>query len=186
MLDAGTPVLFYSTLGTSKLAIQGRGLPFTESDVVPLGFKSTVASTYEVRLSNFDGIFDAQQVYLEDRLLHVIHNLKTSNYTFTTAAGTFDDRFVLRYTDAALSVADQSFTDASVVVYKNNETVHITSLGTAIADVKIFDIRGSLLYSKTKANTNEVLVSTLASSQQLLLVTVTSVDGSVVTKKIQF
>lgn len=184
IMDAGTPVLFYSKLGNSNLAIQGRSLPFDVNDSVPLGFKSTTAAAYEIKLSNFDGIFDTQEVYLEDKLLQVIHNLKTSNYSFVTNAGTFDDRFVLRYTTSALSNNNHLFTDNSVVVYKENQTIHINASTSAIDEVKIFDIRGRLVYSKSNANSTEVLISNLTSSQQVLLITIKSIDGTSVTKKL--
>ena len=186
ILDSGSTVNFYSTLGIKKLAIQGRGLPFNENDIVPLGFKSTQAGSYEIKLSNFDGIFDTQKVYLEDKLLNVIHNIKLSNYTFTTNAGTFDDRFALRFTDSALQVDDQLFTDESLVIFKENQTINISSSLTPMKSVQIFDIRGSLLYSNDKVNAVEHKVTNLHSSQQVLLVKVVSDNGTIVTKKILF
>jgi hypothetical protein len=184
ILDSGSTVNFYSTLGIKKLAIQGRGLPFNENDIVPLGFKSTQAGSYEIKLSNFDGIFDTQKVYLEDKLLNVIHNIKSSNYTFTTNAGTFDNRFALRFTDSALQVDDQLFTEESVVIFKENQTINITSSLTPMKSVQIFDIRGSLLFSNDKVNATEFKVTNLHSSQQVLLVVVESENGTKVSKKI--
>lgn len=184
ILDSGNAVNFYSTLGIKKLAIQGRGLPFNENDIVPLGFKSAIAGSYEIKLSNFDGIFDTQKVYLEDKLLNVIHNIKLSNYTFTTNAGTFDNRFALRFTDSALQVDDQLFTEESVVIFKENQTINITSSLTPMKSVQIFDIRGSLLFSNDKVNATEFKVTGLHSSQQVLLVKVQSENNSVITKKI--
>lgn len=186
ILDSGSTVNFYSTLGIKKLAIQGRGLPFNENDIIPLGFKSTIAGSYEIKLSNFDGIFDTQKVYLEDKLLNVIHNIKLSNYTFTTNAGTFDDRFALRFTDSALQVDDQLFTDESLVIFKENQTINITSSLTPMKSVQIFDIRGSLIYSNDKVNAVEHKITNLHSSQQVLLVKVVSDNGTIVTKKILF
>jgi len=186
ILDSGSTVNFYSTLGIKKLAIQGRGLPFNENDIVPLGFKSTIAGSYEIKLSNFDGIFDTQKVYLEDKLLNVIHNIKLSNYTFTTNAGTFDDRFALRFTDSALQLDDQLFTEESVVIFKENQSINITSSLTPMKSVQIFDIRGSLIYSNDKVNAIEHKITNLHSSQQILLVKVVSDNGTIVTKKILF
>ncbi|GAA4039565.1 GEVED domain-containing protein [Flavobacterium chungnamense] len=184
ILDSGSPVNFYSTLGIKKLAIQGRGLPFNENDIVPLGFKSTQAGSYEIKLSNFDGIFDTQKVYLEDKLLNIIHNIKLSNYTFTTNVGTFDNRFALRFTDSALQVNDQLFTDESLVVFKEDQTINITSSLTPMKSIQVFDIRGSLLFSNDKVNATEYKVINLNSSQQVLLVVVESQNGTKVSKKI--
>lgn len=184
--DGGTGLSFYSILAPKKLAIQGRGLPFVETDIIPLGYKNNVAGTYEIKLSNFEGIFDTQKVYLEDKLLNVIHNLKVSSYSFATNTGTFDNRFELRFTDSSLATNNQVFTDESVVVYKENQSVHINASNTTISEVKIYDIRGALLYSKNNVNSNELIVSNLATSQQVLLVNIKSFDGKIVTKKIIF
>lgn len=184
--DGGTGLSFYSILSPKKLAIQGRGLPFVETDVIPLGYKNNIAGTYEIKLSNFEGIFDTQKVYLEDKLLNVIHNLKVSSYSFATNTGTFDNRFELRFTDSSLANNSQVFTDESVVVYKENQAIHINASNTNLQEVKIYDIRGALLYSKNSIDSNELVISNLASSQQVLLVNIKSLEGKTVTKKIIF
>jgi hypothetical protein len=184
--DGGTGLSFYSILSPKKLAIQGRGLPFEETDVIPLGYKNNVAGTYEIKLSNFEGIFDSQKVYLVDKLLNVTHNLKVSSYSFATNTGTFDTRFELRFTDSSLATNNLVFTDESVVVYKENQSIHINASNATLSEVTVYDIRGALLYSKKNVNSNELIVSNLASSQQVLLVNIKSVEGKTVTKKIIF
>ena len=68
-------------------------------------------------MSNFDGLFENQDVYLEDKLLNVIHNLKI-NYEFSTEAGTFNDRFQLRFSPVALG--NPTFNASTVIVSKMN------------------------------------------------------------------
>lgn len=186
LLDAGTPVLLYSKLAPINLAIQGRSLPFDENDVVPLGYKVSTAGTYEIKLSQFDGIFDTQNVYLEDRLLGTIHDLKTSNYSFVSAVGTFDDRFVLRYTNNALTINNHLFDYNTVQVYQHNGVITIDSGLATMDEVKIFDVRGSLLYDQTHINSSDLEISKLTSSNQVLLISIKSTEGKVVTKKLIF
>src|SRR5690606_2849940 len=60
----------YSLIENSdeKFAIQGRALPFDNSDVVVLGFKASQAGNYTISLANFDGLFDAgQEIFLRDK-----------------------------------------------------------------------------------------------------------------------
>jgi hypothetical protein len=45
-------------------------------------------------------------MYIIDKLNNKVHNLKQSSYSFTTEKGTFNDRFVLRYTDKTLGITD--------------------------------------------------------------------------------
>ena len=185
-VDGGSGLSFYSLLNPKKLAIQGRGLPFNENDLIPLGYAATTAGSYQIKLSNLDGAFENQKVYLEDKLLNVIHNLKDSNYSFTTNTGSFDTRFQLRFTSSALSNNTNLFNDESVVVYKENQNIHIAASNTIMNDVKIYDIRGALLYAKSNINSEELIISNLNSSQQVLLITIKSTDGKEIVKKIIF
>ncbi len=185
LLDGGNSIAFYSTLSPMKLIIQGKGLPFSDQDIVPLGFQVTTAGTYEIKLSNFDGVFNTQNVYLEDKLLNIIHNLKESNYSFTTNIGSFDSRFVLRYTDTSLlQSTNHLFSDDSVVVYKDVQAIHINSGTTDMEEIAIYDVRGSLLYLKKGLQVANFSISNLESSHQMILIQITSVDGKIVTKKL--
>jgi hypothetical protein len=186
IVDAGNPLSLYSIHGTTKLGIQGRALPFDVNDIVPLGFKSTASGTYEIRLSNFDGFFANQNVYLEDTLLNVIHDLKQSNYSFATNIGTFENRFILRYTTTALNNNESTFNENSVVIYKDNQDIHINTSNVLIDNVQIYDVRGRELYNKKGINNSQFVISNLEASQQVILVKVTSVDGKTITKKIVF
>jgi hypothetical protein len=183
-LDVGNQVNLYSFVGDTKLGIQGKALPFSDSDIVPLGYKSTIPDSYSISLSNFDGLFTSQNVYLEDKLLNVIHDLKASNYTFATNAGTFDDRFQLRFTSSALSTNQSVFSEDSVVAYKKNSEVYVTTAVTAIKDIAIYDMRGRLLLEEKNINSNEFSTQNFNSSQQVIIIKVTNVDGKIVSKKI--
>lgn len=183
--DGGNIVAFYSINGPHKFGIQGRALPFDVNDQVPMGFKTSVAGTYSIGLSNFDGLFNNQNVYIEDLYTNVIHNLKESNYSFTTTTGVFEDRFVLRYTDTALGVDGHQFNDNSVVIYKNHAGINIHSGNVPMDNIKIFDIRGRLVTERKSVNATATVI-TLDIPQQVLIVQVTSTDEVVVTKKIVY
>lgn len=186
VFETGNQVFLYTKVDNTKLGIQGRTLPFDVNDVVPLGFKSTTTGNYQFRLSDFDGLFDEQDVYLEDTYLNVIHDLKSGDYSFTTMAGTFEDRFVLRYTNSALGNSSVNFNDDSVFIYKENKDIVIDASNVMIDSVSIYDVRGSQIFSKSKINATDYVVSNLSSSEQVLIVTVTSLDGKKVTKKIVY
>jgi len=184
--NGGNPIDLYSTLGSIQLGIQGRVLPFDENDIVPLGYKASAASSFEIKLSDFDGFFSNQVVYLEDKLLNVIHDLKQSPYSFVSDAGVFNDRFQLRYTNPMLQVNVPTFDENTVVVYKENQSIHIATTLTAMNQIQVFDIRGRELFVKKDLNTTDFVISNLQSAQQVLLLTIVSIDGAVVHKKIQF
>ena len=179
-VDAGNFVGIYS-IGTENLTIQGRPMPFNVEDIVPLGFKTTIAGNFEIVLSQFDGLFATQNVYLEDRFLNIIHDLKSSTYSFASAIGTFEDRFKLRYTNGALEVpeVDQN----SVVIYNSNGLWHINTGTMEMNKVKVFDLRGRLFLTKENVGSTETSLA-IDTANQVLLVQIFGEDGQIVTKKI--
>ncbi len=181
--EAGNSVSFYSFANTQKLSIQGRGLPFDTNDLIPLGYKTTIASTFTISLSLFDGLFTQQSVYLEDTLLNVIHNLKDSPYSFVTQEGTFDTRFVLRYTNSTLDVSNPVVAASSIVIYKEHQQMVIHSGTIAMAEVTVFDIMGRQLFAKKAIDATEFRFSTI-NSTGLLLVQIKTIDNQISTKKI--
>jgi hypothetical protein len=185
VLEAGNSVSFYSVLDTKKLSIQGKALPFAETDQIPLGFHIEVPGIYEVALAQFDGIFDSQAVYLEDLATQTVHDLRASDYQFSAEAGTFDTRFVLRF-QSALNTDVPVITANDIVAYKVNGAIRIVSSKAVLKSVQIVDISGRVLASKSQLSANETEFSGLHFAQQTLLIQVTTQEGFVVTKKLLF
>lgn len=184
MVDNENRIVLYTKVEDKKLSIQGRGLTFTTDDVFALGYKATVADNYTINLSDYDGLFTGQAIYLEDTLLNVIHNLKESSYSFASEVGTFEDRFVLRFTTQGLDVP--TFNDESIVVYRNNRGLHISTGRIPMESVAIYDVTGRLVVSKNAINSTETSFTTLPQTQQVLLVKVTSQSGATITKKVLY
>ena len=184
MVDVGNAITLYTVVDAIKLSIQGRPVPFDVSDTIPLGYKSTITSAYTISLFDFDGLFTNQTIYLEDRTLNIIHDLKAANYTFTTNSGTFDDRFLLRYTSGTLATTTPVFNDNAVVIYKNADASFVINSGTFIMnEVKVFDIRGRLLLVQKDINAAQTQFNE-GITNQVLLVQITTADGITVTKKV--
>ncbi|SCY00480.1 hypothetical protein SAMN02927916_1069 [Flavobacterium anhuiense] len=175
---------FYSISEAKKLTVQGRALPFDNSDLVPIGYKSTVEGDLTISIDHADGFFNTQAVYLEDKTTGIITDLRTSNYTFKTAIGTFTDRFVLRYTKKTLGTDDFENLKDGVLVSVKSKAVNVTSGTENIKEVQIYTIGGQMLYNKTKVDTKELEIKNLYSGNQVLLVKVILENNSVVTKKI--
>lgn len=111
---------FYSVNKDKNLTIQGRALPFDENDEVPLGFRIALGGTFTIKIGQTDGVLSNESVFLEDKLTQTVINLKTEDYTFNTAAGVFDDRFVLRYRDKTLGIDQTKVNEGIDVLYSNN------------------------------------------------------------------
>ncbi|OXE97566.1 T9SS sorting signal type C domain-containing protein [Flavobacterium araucananum] len=183
----GNPYLdFYSFNNGNKYVIQGRGLPFLDTDTVPLGYRTTVEGEFTIAIDETDGDLSSQNIYLEDKTTGKIQDLKAANYTFQTAIGTFTDRFVLRYTNKTLGVGDVENLDNNVLVAVKDKVVKVTSTKENIKQVTLFDVSGKLLYDKNKVGTTELQLQNLPLSNQVLLVNITLENGFVTTKKIIF
>jgi len=184
-ISGNTYVDFYSINNSTELTIQGRSLPFENSDLVPLGYKTTVAGEFTIAIDHVDGLFKDQSVYLEDKTTNTIYDLKTGDYKFKTEAGTFGDRFVLRYTGKTLGTDDFENFDNELLVSVKNKVIKLTSTEN-IKDITIYDISGRLLYGKDKVGTTELQISNLQSSDQILLVKVILENNHTMTKKVIF
>ena len=177
---------FYFLSEDKKLVIQGRALPFRDTDTISLGYRTAIAGNYTISIDHADGNLSAQSVYVEDKITEKIHDLTTSNYTFATAAGTFTDRFLVRYTDKTLSTGDFENLENRILILLKNKAITIVSSKENIKEVMIYDVSGKLLYNKKKGGNTELQIQNLQSGNQVLLVKVILEDENVINRKIVF
>jgi hypothetical protein len=173
-----------SLLNNEEFTVQGRGLPFDSSDIVPLAFKAANAGNYSIAIDHIDGLFadGSQSIYLKDNLTTTVHDLNTGAYSFSTAAGIFNNRFEIIY-QSQLGTNNPTFTASTVIIYNQNNDLVINAGSTIMKSVKVFDIRGRLL--NEKANINASRASIIGGlTNGVLLVQITSEDGAVVTRKV--
>ena len=180
ILDDSKPNL-YSVLNADKLVIQGKGLPFTDEDIIPLGLKVLVPGNYSISLENVDGLFVNQDVFVKDKYLNVIHDIKQGAYSFTSQEGTFEDRFELVYKNTTLGGED-FVSENALTVYTSNNGIVVNS-SEMISEVVVYDVLGRKLHQQT-VNQEEVVVSKIVKSNQALLVKTTLSNGQVITKKV--
>ncbi|WP_348823679.1 beta strand repeat-containing protein [Flavobacterium aestuarii] len=186
-LNSNAYVDFYSIMNQKNYSIQGRSLPFNEEDEVPLGYKSTIEGTFEISIDKTDGFMAKQAIYLEDKTANVIHDLTKEAYSFSTAKGEFKDRFVLRYTNTTkLGTGDFDPKGKGVVVSVKDSQIKVNSFDKAISSVKVYDLKGSMLFEKDKVDKNEFLIDRLASSSQFMIVMIQLDDGKWVSEEIIF
>lgn len=175
---------FYSINLGSYLVIQGRALPFTITDVVPLGYHSIIAGEFTISIAKADGQLTNQAVFLEDKLTHTLNDLRKGGYTFTTETGIFNNRFVLRYKSESLGVGEVEIVKKNIFISNKNNIINIDAVKT-INNVLVFDGSGKLLYRKEKINSDRFSTEELASTKEILLVKVLLEDGYDETQKIQ-
>ena len=179
------PMGIYSVIADETFVIQGRSLPFNNNDQVAIGFNVPNAGNYHIAINTIDGLFldTTQNIYLEDKITNVIHNLKTSPYSFTTATGIHNERFVLRYTNQTLGTED--FTANDIKVYAN-ESINVIATNQTIKSVRVYDLLGRILGNFNNVNATTFSTTTIVKTQTALIVEVVLENGAKQSHKVIF
>ena len=183
--DGNSYVDFYSINEDVPLTIQGRALPFDQSDVIPLGYSSRINGEFTISIEKTDGTLQGQDIFLEDKMTGDYTNLKKSSYTFSTSEGTFNDRFTINYISKVTLGTDDFVTkENGVVIFNKNKEITIQSSEELIAKVQVFDVSGKLIIEKSKLNSNETILRNLNLADQVLIVKVVLENGKTISEKI--
>ncbi|MEQ3690561.1 MAG: choice-of-anchor D domain-containing protein [Flavobacterium sp.] len=176
---------FYSLIGSDVFAIQGRA-PFVVEDKVSVGFKTSVTGAHSISIASLEGLFErGQNIYLEDKDLNVIHDLKQNPYSFYALSGIYNERFVLRYTDERLNNEDLELNENELYVI-SDQNIQIISNTEAIKSIEMFDILGRKLISRRDINSNSVVVDEIIKSNNALIINIILSNNVKINRKILF
>jgi len=179
----GLTMKIYSLIENDLMTIQGKSYPIDINDKVALGVNIMADGNYTIAIAALDGVVSDLPIYLEDKTVNIIHDLKQAPYSFASSVGQFNDRFVLRYSNEMLGNEDFE-TNNEVLVIANN-AIEVVSIGMAIDNVRVYDVLGQLLLD-SEVNSNTFVTSKLQKNNTALLVQITLENGAKVTKKIVF
>lgn len=115
----------------------------------------------------------------------MIHNLKHSPYTFNSEVGTYNNRFILKFTNNVLGL-EESDTLNGINIFEHNEKLIIKSDFESIIELNIFDILGRTIYKNKNINSKSLLIETLQPSKSALFLKIKLADGSFKVAKIIF
>lgn len=175
-----------SLINNNEYVIQGRNLPFINTDIVYLGFKTDVAQDFTISLANFDGLFaDNQDIFLKDNATNTLHNLKLEGYTFTSQIGVFNDRFEVQY-NSTLGNSNPNLVDNNILVAVKDQKIKVSAGTEVINKIEVIDISGRILYSQDGIGASNAVVENLTGGNQMLIVRISTQGNSVVNKKIIF
>ncbi|MFV8365718.1 T9SS sorting signal type C domain-containing protein [Flavobacterium sp. XS1P27] len=184
--DGNEFVDFYSINDDKNLTIQGKALPFDKNDEVALGYSSTIEGAFSISIDKVDGILASEDVFIEDKTTNTIKNLKEGAYNFSTTAGSFNDRFVLRYKDKTLGTDDFDKTENQVLISKDKNELKIKSELESIKRITVFDLLGRKVFDKEAINSNEFSISNSTLNKQIVIVKVILTNGNVISKKVTY
>ncbi len=169
----------YSLIEENSFIIQGRQLPFDDSDIVPLGLNVTEAGSQTIAINGLEGLFldDQNPIYIEDLYTGTLHDLKSAPYFFNSAEGVFNDRLILRYNAESLGLDDPNASQG-LIVYQREDKINIESKSNSISDIKVYDVLGRSLLEKSNINLNRYTIEELSPKTQVLLLKISLIDGT--------
>jgi len=186
----GKNIRLYTT-GTQKDLIIDAQSSFNSSKVIPLGVTNLQEEqqTFNFNIEKAEGQLSNSSIYLEDRVLGIVHNLSKSDYSIKLPKGVYENRFYLRFDNNVKSTSEDVM-ESDLIVKAKNENIHISVTGNQnIYAVEIADIYQSS-FGRTKYIINLTSVAKKQTSidinpnHKLLFIKVTLDNGDILTKKI--
>lgn len=102
------------------------------------------------------------------------------DYNFNSEAGNFKNRFELVYREFEPQIIDEN----TILAYKENTSLIITSSNEEIKHIIAFDLLGRTLLSEVGINTFEFETNKLSNTNQPILLKIILNNGQVILKKI--
>lgn len=178
-------LMLYTVSGADSYAIEGRALPFSPNDIVPLGYKTTVAGSFSIAIDQADGFLSGQQIYLRDKLTGALHNLKSGAYTFNTTIGTFNNRFEIKFNTSEIS-RDENAAESqksTIVAYSENGQIQAVA-SVPIASVTLYDLTGRQIGYARGVHSENYQTANPCAIGSVLLARMVLEDGTSATQKI--
>ena len=186
-LNSGANVVAYS-IGQNNEHFGIDARPILNGEKVlnyGIEIQNTTNATFTIAIDHLEN-FENATVFLRDNLLNVVHNLKQSDYTFTTNnTGEINNRFELWFNRSALSVEENTNTPTEIIIANSNDNqiIVITSDNSTIKKIKVYDILGKLLANKTVNNSNTT-INLNVNEGTILFVNSLLEDNTIIIKKI--
>lgn len=138
----------YSSLEGNNYAINGIPLPY-DAEVVPLGVKIAQAGSYSILKKDLVQPDGFNILLIDKGNSNFTVDLKNSDsYSFTSAAGTFNDRFILKFTSITTQTENPLVENHDFNIYAFNRIVNIVPMNSMTdaskGEVKIYDLTGRI------------------------------------------
>ena len=189
-LSTGTYASLYSLIDSKEeqFAIQGKSpQSLNLNEIIPIGFDTSIneATLYRFSIAQLEGSFMSQNdIFIKDNLLNKMHNLKESDYSFTSEVGDFNDRFEIVFTRETLNINEEKPDSNSLQIIElpNGDVQFKVSSQFEMKSIEIVDLLGRTLYKlNAEGNSQTYALSNLSQATYLAKVELT--NGYVITKK---
>lgn len=110
---------------------------------VQLGFTAKADGDYTISAERMD-----QPVLLKDNLMNITYDLSNGDYSFSSEAGTFDNRFMLLIDGGATGIADIA-KEVGVNIMPSTNGINLT--GVDGKTVNVYSLSGALFATRTES-----------------------------------
>lgn len=161
-------------------------IPFAETKKVPVGFKITTQSTFEISIKSIQH-FNTPFILLHDKQTGTVYDLKTSVAMVTLPVGTYDDRFEIVFQQPSTLSSGSEILATSIDVFQNNGRQELTVNNPQLKDIKniaLYDLSGRMVVSEKTTSRESYSFNTANYSSGIYLVRITDSANSEVTVKV--
>ena len=154
------PGIYSISENNVKLAVNS--IPeISESTTIKLGIKIPETATYTISIRNINTLVITEDVYLEDKLENTSKNISTSDYTFSSFNGEFNDRFVIHFNPVGIEESKQE----KILTFTNGKTLNLINNSRITGTYNIFNCGGSKVKSGIlNGNTKQTIEMVYATS----------------------
>lgn len=182
-IEGDNSISFYSTIESEKYSIQGLNI-FSNEMTVDLGFNTKVSPRiFSVSIDNIEGVLKNSEVYLVDKQLDIIHNLKESDYDFeVNEEGNNPDRFMLQFKGGTTLSVDELRILNNDFIISQDDGLKINSQ-QFVQSIRVFDILGRKLIDQKPNKKSFKMATGTIKKGTILLIEATLEDSAVISKK---
>jgi len=171
-------MLIYSFLtgDTKRYKVQSVANSFV--DDIKIGVKIGATGNYTFKIQLEENMSGADEILLVDTDTSIEYDLRILDPTINfTTTGVFDNRFLIRFKDSGLSIANNEI-DEGLYVWQNENYIHIET-SKLLTRIQLIDING-----KVVNEFKNTLIATENLSSGVYLMKFYSISNKIQTKKI--
>lgn len=190
-ISTGMAAFIYSSIDgyDEKFSIQGKATEsITEEEIINLGLYTTIdiPTLYTISIAQLEGDFlNTNTAFLIDDTMNIVHNLSSSDYTFTSDSGNFSDRFKIVFDINSLS--NETFEinpDSISIIEVENDIIKFSIPNNlTIESIMIYDALGKRLYHLKEVNDHLEYFSLPGLNQAPYIVQIRLSNGQTINKK---
>ncbi|WGD34900.1 Ig-like domain-containing protein [Olleya sp. YS] len=157
--------------------------PITPNKVIPLIFSASTNQSFTISIGGFVDFDSDQDVFIKDNYTNTFHDIRQSDFTFTSQAGSFNDRFEVVFKEQTVLSTDDLLLGDGVTVFFNNtkDLLVISGLKEDIKSISLINMLGQQVVSFKDVTTEEakngISITGLSSGAYLVRVVAESSSG---------